>query len=291
MTYMYEPTSMSRKMRLLSQFIVFTLLAGLCLTVHGRELDVAYVTTPEEVIALMLDQANVGLGDYVIDLGTGDGRIVLAAVRRGATGLGIDLDPRRIREARKNAAAAGLSGRVMFREQDLFDTDISQASVVTLFLNEQVNLRLRDRLLASLAPGTRVVSHNFEMGNWQPDKHQGIMVANGPNYYLHDVFTWIIPARLGGEWQWEINGTAFHMSVTQQFQDVEISMKSERGPVEVRQAYLSGRTLNIVASDTGGRTYTFLGTVAARRILGHVRIEGGDKAAGRIVRWKAGPGE
>lgn len=269
---------------------MFGLLACAVPKTHGKELDVAYVTTPEDVIDLMLDQANVGPGDYVIDLGTGDGRIILSAVRRGATGLGIDLDPHRISEARASAGAAGLSHRVMFKEQDLFETDISQASVITLFLNEKVNLKLRAKLLSELEPGTRVVSHNFDMGDWQPDRHQGIMVHDGPNYYLHDVFTWIIPARLEGRWQWEAGGKQFHMAVKQKYQEVEISMSTGDGRLEVSQAYLGGRRINIRAGAPGGGTsYTFIGTVRNGEILGDIRIEQSGAEPDRIVPWPARP--
>ena len=121
--------------------------------------------------AQMLEMAEVGPGDHVIDLGTGDGRILIAAAReRGARGLGIDIDPVMVAKAQANAERAGVADRVRFETADLFKTDLAEADVVTMFLLPEVNLRLRPRLLAQLKPGTRIVSHAFDMGDWRPDE-------------------------------------------------------------------------------------------------------------------------
>ena len=150
-------------------------------------LDVPYVPTPENVVAKMLDVAVVGPGDVVYDLGSGDGRIVIAAARRNARGVGIDIDPQRIKESRANAQKAGVSKRVEFREGDLFKTAIGEATVVTLYLLPSLNLKLRPKLLAELKPGTRVVSYGFDMGNWQPDAMHSIGSST--------VYLWTIPER------------------------------------------------------------------------------------------------
>jgi predicted O-methyltransferase YrrM len=173
--------------------ILPALLAAALVSAAGVELDVAYVETPPEGVTLMLDLAAVGPGDYVIDLGTGDGRIAIAAAERGARAKGVDLDPQRIDEARANAAAAGVADRVEFVVEDLFETDLRDATVVTMFLNEEVNLRIRPALLARLAPGSRVVSHNFDMGDWQPARHVSFLHRSEGNVFLHDVFLWVIP--------------------------------------------------------------------------------------------------
>lgn len=137
----------------------------------GPKLDVPYLGTRPAVVAQMLEIAEVGPDDYVIDLGAGDGRILIAAARdRGARGLGIDIDPVMVRKARANAERAGVADRVRFETTDLFKTDLSEADVVTMFLLPEVNLRLRPRLLAQLRPGARVVSHAFDMGDWRPDE-------------------------------------------------------------------------------------------------------------------------
>ena len=177
---------------LIKKIIVIALTATALNQVHALELDVAYVVTPPEIVELMMDIADIGPGDYVIDLGTGDGRILIAAAKRGATGIGIDLDPVRIKEAKENADKEGVADKVSFLEQDLFETDLSQATVITLFLNSEVNMRLRPALL-KLKPGTRIVSHNFDMGDWNPDSYQQILRNNNGNFLIHDVFYWVVP--------------------------------------------------------------------------------------------------
>ena len=186
-------TSIDHCSRLIIQKISIIALFSTALhQVHALELDVAYVVTPPEIVELMMDISDIGPGDYVIDLGTGDGRILIAAAKRGATGIGIDLDPVRIKEAKENADKEGVADKVSFLEQDLFETDLSQATVITLFLNSEVNMRLRPALL-KLKPGTRIVSHNFDMGDWNPDRYQQILRNNNGNFMIHDVFYWEVP--------------------------------------------------------------------------------------------------
>jgi SAM-dependent methyltransferase len=155
---------------------------------HG--LDVPYVPSPNAVVEGMLKLAGVHKGDHVIDLGCGDGRIVILAAKQfEARGTGVDIDPERIAEARDNAKKAGVEERVSFKEGDLFDADIHEASVVTLYLLPDVNLRLKPKLLKDLKPGTRVVSHSFTMGDWKPDREERV---EGRTLYL-----WTIPERVG----------------------------------------------------------------------------------------------
>jgi ubiquinone/menaquinone biosynthesis C-methylase UbiE len=168
--------------------LLFFTLAGWLFLPSALARDVPYVPTPEQVVERMLEVANVGPNDLVYDLGSGDGRIVIAAAKKhGARGVGIDIDPDRIREARANARSAGVSDRVEFREGDLFKTDLSQASVVTLYLLSSVNLQLRPKLLNELKPGTRIVSHAFDMGDWKPLKVE--KVGSSTVYY------WVVPER------------------------------------------------------------------------------------------------
>ena len=148
--------------------------------------DVPYVPTPQVVVDKMLEVAAVTKGDVVYDLGSGDGRIVITAAKKyGVRGVGVDIDPERIKEANANAIQAGVVGHVKFIEQDLFKTDLKEASVVTLYLLPEVNLRLRPKLWSELKPGTRVVSHAFDMGDWKPEKT--IEVEGRTIYY------WVIP--------------------------------------------------------------------------------------------------
>jgi len=160
-----------------------------------RKPDVHYVPTPEEVVEKMLEMANVGKNDVVYDLGCGDGRIVITAAKKyGARGIGVDIDPQRIKESNENARIAGVADRVKFLQQDLFEIDFSEATVVTLYLLPALNLRLRPKLLRDLKPGSRIVSHAFDMGDWKPEK-----VVNVPGDIDQDrtIYYWVVPA--GGE--------------------------------------------------------------------------------------------
>jgi tRNA G37 N-methylase Trm5 len=155
---------------------------------RAQQPDVIYVPTPYEVVDEMLRLANVKKGDVLYDLGSGDGRIpVTAAKKFGIRAIGIDIDPQRIKEATENAKKNGVSKLVTFKQEDLFKTSFKDASVVTLYLLPDLNVKLRPRLLAELKPGTRIVSHQFDMGTWQPDKK---VELNGRVVYL-----WIVPER------------------------------------------------------------------------------------------------
>jgi precorrin-6B methylase 2 len=160
-----------------------------------RTPDVPYVPTTEEAVRAMLRLADVRKSDIVYDLGCGDGRIVIAAATAaGAHGVGIDINPVRIKEANENARKAGVQELVRFEEKDLFEADIHEASVVTLFLLNSVNLKLRPKLLKDLKPGTRIVSNTFDMGDWKPLKEVQLEDGNDQDTYLsHKFFLWIVP--------------------------------------------------------------------------------------------------
>jgi SAM-dependent methyltransferase len=160
-------------MRMLQRLAIIATL-GLALAAQAqptsRTPDVGFVPTPEDVVAGMLRLAKVKRSDVVYDLGSGDGRIVIQAAKRyGARGVGIDINPERIEEATRNARSAKVADRVRFLNQDLFESDLGEATVVTLYLLPRLNLKLRPKLLAELKPGTRIVSHGFDMGDWKPD--------------------------------------------------------------------------------------------------------------------------
>lgn len=159
---------------------------------QSRGLDVPYVPTPQEVVDAMLQVANVQKSDKLYDLGSGDGRIVVTAAKRfGTRGVGVDLDPARVQDANANARQAGVTDLVEFRQQDLFKTDLSEATVVTLYLLPEINLRLRPKLLKELKPGTRIVSHAFDMGDWKPEK---VVRVNGRTVYF-----WRVPERTSAQ--------------------------------------------------------------------------------------------
>ena len=185
-------------MRALILSVGFLLAAGSALALDGalraqldrgeRIPDVIFVPTPQEVVEDMLRLANVRKGDVLYDLGSGDGRIPVTAARLyGVRGVGIDIDPERIREAQENAKRNGVESLVKFRQQDLFEADFREATVVTLYLLPDLNLKLRPRLLDELRPGTRIVSHQFDMGDWKPAKK---LESNGRTVYF-----WVVPER------------------------------------------------------------------------------------------------
>lgn len=150
----------------------------------SRELDVPYVPTPQAVVDKMLEIAEIKDGDFVIDLGSGDGRIPITAAKKyGVSALGVDLNPTRVEEANENAKKENVTDKVEFKEQDLFETDLSKANVITMYLLSSVNLKLRPELM-KLKPGTRIVSHSFDMGDWEPDRSE---VVEGRKVYM-----WII---------------------------------------------------------------------------------------------------
>ncbi|HUQ74496.1 MAG TPA: class I SAM-dependent methyltransferase [Burkholderiales bacterium] len=173
-------------MRSLAFAFVFAAGSACAQTAVTQQPDVIYVPTPQEVVDKMLEIAKVGKGDVLYDLGSGDGRIpVTAAKRFGIRAYGIDIDPQRIAEANENAKKNGVANLVQFRQQDLFKTKFADATVVTLYLLPDLNVKLRPRLLAELKPGTRIVSHQFDMGTWKPDQK---IELNGRTIYL-----WTIP--------------------------------------------------------------------------------------------------
>lgn len=246
--------------------------------VNAQDLDVPYVPTPNDVLEQMLDMASVGPGDYVIDLGSGDGRIVIAAAKRGAVGHGIDLDPDRIQEANANAEEEGVSDRVMFQQGDIFETDFSDASVITLYLLSSINEKLRPSLLENLRPGTRVVSHSFSMGDWQPDNQ--VRFANRSLYF------WIIPATVEGTWAWETDGKSFSVDAQQQYQEVDVIPESNDQNIDIEEVTLKGDRLTMIINDTDSNMrYIYSGVVEGNSIDGTVQIHGEDSQ--RFETWSA----
>jgi hypothetical protein len=222
------------------------------------KLDAPYVVTDYDVVDAMLAMAQVRPDDYVIDLGTGDGRIPIAAARsHGARGLGVDIDPVRIREATNNAGAAGVAHRVTFREQDLFATPLGEADVLTLYLTAEVNLRLRPRILSQMRPGARVVSHDFAMGDWRPDRRQRVDSTT--------IYLWVVPARAAGRWTLTADGRTATLDLRQQYQRLEGTISAGGRTSRVEQGQVGGARIRFVASLGDGRQ-VFEGRVAGNRI-------------------------
>ena len=255
-----------------------------------RGYDVPFVPTPPEVVDEMLKMANLKPGDVLYDLGCGDGRIVIAAAKRyGVKALGIDIDPVRIKESNENAVAAGLEGKVRFIQQDLFEADFHDATVVTMYLLTSVNLRLRPKLLAELKPGTRLVSHSFDMGEWKADKTSLVETSYGDQ---RDIHFWIVPANVSGRWQWDLPDGArtrhFAIQAVQEFQSVSASGTEGTWLAAVNDIVLTGGKISFrFDTEAEGKRASFLyeGTVQGDTIEGTVRPADKPKAA--PVKWKA----
>jgi len=202
-------------------------------------LDVPYVPSDDEVVEAMLKLAGVGPKDLLYDLGSGDGRIVIAAAKRhGARAIGIEMDPLRIADAMEYAGDEGVECQVDFLEEDLFDTDLSPATVVTMYLLESINAQLRPRLLETLRPGSRIISHAFDMGDWQPDQ---CMRLNGATIYK-----WVVPAHVAGTWQWAgADGTPYQATLQQHYQEITGEAQADGAPAELQNARLEGATLSL----------------------------------------------
>jgi len=241
--------------------------------VPGSAFDVPFVPTPPDVVERMLQMVDVRPGDFVIDLGSGDGRIAIAAARKGARALGVDIDPRRVREAQENARKAGVEDRVTFRRENLFDTGIAEATVVTMYLLPDVNMRLRPRLLDELKPGTRVVSHAFDLVDWTPDRHA--MVGH------RQVFMWLVPAKVAGRWQVKRGLESIALVLQQQFQNIKGNAEVGGKAVPISDGSLRGTEIRFALPD--GRK--FHGRVAGDRM--EALLEGGDNTAGP---WTAAKG-
>ncbi len=212
--------------------------------------DVIWLPTPQEFVDKMLDMAQVGDKDYVIDLGSGDGRLVITAAKRGARGLGIEYNPDMVEFSNQAAEKARVTEHAKFIKADIFESDFSQATVVTMYLLSSLNLKLRPKIL-DLKPGTRVVSHAFDMADWQADRIEAVA---GRTAYL-----WIVPARVAGSWQ----STLGELTLKQNFQMLEGTLKTGTGAVPISKARLNGDQIRFSA---GAVEYS--GRVSGNRIEG-----------------------
>lgn len=250
-----------------------------------REPDVGFVPTPDTVVVEMLRVARVTEHDLLYDLGSGDGRIVITAAKRlGTRGVGIDIDPQRVREARAAARKAGVADRVTFLQQDLFESDFREASVVTLYLLPELNLKLRPTLLNDLRPGTRVVSHGFDMGDWEPDS---LLTVD-----FRTVLFWVVPASVQGTWRWSLAGPAgaleAELQLTQRFQKVSGTLRVGGEPLRLTELRLRGDRLTVGAQGAvGGRRLRL--ELAARVEGDTLRGEATVKSDGSVREqaWKA----
>ncbi len=248
---------------------------------EAKRPDVHFVPTPYEVVDSMLAIADVKKSDRLFDLGSGDGRIVIAAAKRhGTRGVGIDIDPERIKESRANAKKAGVTDKVEFRQADLFETDLSKASVVTLYLLPQLNLRLRPKIYRELQPGSRIASHAFDMGSWEPDTNFTVGYSG--------VYYWVVPANVGGEWSLTApGGRQYTLSLTQKFQKVEGKAQRDGQAVKLESARVRGDSVTISLAD-GGSTLRLQGLVDGGSMSGAIGGSG-TNGNGKWTATRKGP--
>jgi hypothetical protein len=280
--------------RLKRMLAVALLLAASSIGAQEGEGDVVYVPTPQEVVEEMLSMAKVGPGDYIIDLGSGDGRIVItAATKHGARGFGVDLDRFLLNKANENARLAGVADRARFFEQNLFETDLTSATVITSYLLPEMNLKLRPKILG-LKPGTRIVTHDYDMDDWFPDAQKVIPVPGkkvgdeGKSY----VFFYVVPAKMAGQWLSQIehgrNAVSYDFFFDQDFQFVEGMVRVGKREGKVSEFKLVGDQAEFTARlivEGHVLTHHFSGKVKNDTIEGTVRL--GEGKAQRTRPWVA----
>ena len=252
---------------------------------------VPYVQTPMEIVERMMRMAEVGQGDYLIDLGSGDGRIVIEAAKRGARGLGVDLDPELVKLAGRNAAAAGVQDRAQFAVRDIFETDLSGASVVAFYLLPDFNAKLLPKLLA-LKPGTRIVSHDGGIADWPADERLEMRTPEKPVGVGGNsrVELWIVPADAKGTWTGDLpsHGGKWNFQVRQKYQELDINVSAQGKDLLVRNSRLRGEEIKIIVTGiVNGRAWHhyFVGTVKGNAITGDVMVSDGNNK--RSFPWKA----
>src|SRR5256886_1418375 len=235
--------------------------------------DVIWVPTPDEVVDRMLTMAQVGPNDSHMDLGSGDGKIVIAAAKRGAKALGIEYNPEMVKLAQDNAQKAGVADRGQFRRADIFQTDFSQASVITLYLLPALNMRLRPQILA-MKPGTRVVSHSFTMEDWEADE---ISTMDGRRAYF-----WVVPANVMATWALDAGGTKTELNLEHTFQKINGTISLGNAQGGLREARLRGPHISFAYVDQAGLRRDFSGEVNGRQMQGSFRDDKGQEG-----RWSA----
>lgn len=264
-------------------FITFLLSFSISGNCRQRDLDVPYVPTPMPVVQEMLRLADLEEDDIVYDLGCGDGRILIeAAVQHGIKGYGVDIDPERIKESRQNAADAGVDHLLEFHQQDLFQTDIRDASVVMLYLLPSVNIKLRPKLLKELRPGTRIISHDFDMNEWLPDKTSEVM-AEGK---MHTVYYWVVSANVIGNWKLKLENFSSEINAylyfDQHFQFPQGELISSKGEWELSEVHLKGDRISFKIKMSNDYL-SFTGRIYGNKMQGEAQRGASD---GKYV-WKA----
>jgi SAM-dependent methyltransferase len=242
---------------------------------------VPYVQTPAEIVERMMRMAEVRPGDFVIDLGSGDGRLVIEAAKRGARGLGVDLDPNLVKLATRNAQAAGVGERARFEMRDIFETDLSRATVVTMYLLPDFNAKLEPRLLA-LKPGTRIVSHDGSIGEWPADETLEMRTPEKPVGVggISKVELFIVPADVRGTWTSQIpqHGGSWRFQIGQRYQMLEVDTRAEGRDLLVRNTRLRGEEVKLVVTGIVRNRawhHYFVGMARGDTIEGDVTVSDG----------------
>jgi hypothetical protein len=281
---------MLRPSRFRLAFLALGLLCAAAAPATEKELERTggpYVPTPQIVVDQMLNLASVGPKDFLVDLGSGDGVIVLTAARQfNARGYGVEIDPVLVKQSNAEAKRLGLDERVAFHVQDVFKADLSKATVITLYLLPAMMINLRAKIFTEARPGTRVVSHDYSFDDWHPDDQLVLDVPekekiNGvPKATL---LLWIVPAKVAGKWQVEVDaGEQYELNLRQSYQNVTGSANLAEGRVaKISQAGLRGNAIEFAVMD-GGVRRQFRGTVSGESIQGTVTLSGG-----RTARWTA----
>jgi SAM-dependent methyltransferase len=276
---------------ILSIFATLLALPALAQSWAWDDGSVPFVVTPPEIVERMMRMADVGAGDTLIDLGSGDGRIVIAAARRGASALGVDLDPDLVRLATDNARKAGVAGRATFAVRDIFDTDLSTASVVAFYLLPEFNAKLLPRLLA-LKPGTRIVSHDGGIGEWASDERLEMRVPEKAVGLggLSRVELWVVPADARGRWESEVpgHGGLWRFDVAQRFQALEVEVIAQGRDLLVRASRLRGTEIKLAVSGIVGErawNHLFEGQIEGDAIRGRLSVSDGNQT--RSYAWTA----
>ncbi|MEQ1775335.1 MAG: methyltransferase domain-containing protein [Burkholderiales bacterium] len=265
---------------------------------RAQEPRVPYVPTPQVVVDRMLQMAKVGANDYLIDLGSGDGRIVVTAAKQyGARGFGVDINPTRVAEALDNAQKRGVTDKAAFYQRDLFQTDLSQATVITMYLLPRVNMELRPKLL-DLKPGTRIVSHDFSMDDWKPDAFVKLDVKEkyGGAPGQSDVYFWVVPAKVAGNWRWELplrgKTQAYAVALNQTFQQVTGSANVNGRTSALQNIKLLGDEISFsFTADLGAGPvkHEFRGKVDGESVTGSAALSG-SRTQGQYD-WSAARGQ
>ncbi|MBX3549799.1 MAG: methyltransferase domain-containing protein [Xanthobacteraceae bacterium] len=232
-------------------------------------LDVIYVPTPHEVVKRMLEIAKVGPNDIHYDLGSGDGRIVISAVKdfKARKGVGIDLDPKRIKEAQDNLAKAGVGDRVTFLNQNIFETDFSEASVISLYLLSTLNLKLRPTLL-DMKPGTRIVTQSFAMDNWEPDYKESVEFDATGYKGARTVYLFVVPAKVGGKWAMNAGERNIALDLSQAFQHFKGTATVDGKNTTITDGKLNGANIEFTL-EIDGKPLKYEGKVEGNGITGN----------------------